>query len=437
MKKLLVLLLSSFILLNCSNSQNQSLHMVFNDYKYGYVDDENNLVIDIKYPLAYKFSDGLAAVEFPGSSENKKGYIDEAGAMVIPSKYNIIGKFSNGLAVVGNSNITSKLRYGVINKKDEIVLDFKYTRIDIFEDVAIAEKNNKIGLISLNDEILQDFKFDQFSRFQCNFGIASLMRSNKRVFYLIKKDGTSTEIDNDYFLSIAQVNSNGVFGVGKNGKYGIMDTTMNLIFPCIYDNVRTTANNKFILATLGDEQYFLNTKNRERTISNFEKTIIYDNAIIVQKDGKVGILDEELSFIIAPSYDQIYPYLENYLTTKRNKKVGLIDLEGNQIFACNFLSVKRIQSGIIKAFESRSPDKIAIYNTFNNKSIEATFSSVSNFIDQRAIVSKDKKFGIINFELEEVIPLIYDKIKYNSEEKSFVCTLDKVDLKLDIHGNKM
>ena len=67
------------------------------DDLYGYMDAEGNIVIEPQYPMAFEFSEGMAAV----CNENYEfGYIDTKGELVIPYKYSRAGSFSEGLAAV-------------------------------------------------------------------------------------------------------------------------------------------------------------------------------------------------------------------------------------------------------------------------------------------------------------------------------------------------
>ena len=87
------------------------------DNKYGFIDINNNVVIQFKYDKAYDFSEGLAAVEefdhimntIGGLAlYNKTGFIDKHGDFIINPKFNKqTGNepyFKEGLAPVGISN---------------------------------------------------------------------------------------------------------------------------------------------------------------------------------------------------------------------------------------------------------------------------------------------------------------------------------------------
>ena len=64
--------------------------------KYGYKDENGNIVIPAKYDDALDFSDGLALVKIKG----KYGFIDKTDKLVIPAKYDDAWWFKNGKAKV-------------------------------------------------------------------------------------------------------------------------------------------------------------------------------------------------------------------------------------------------------------------------------------------------------------------------------------------------
>lgn len=78
--------------------------------KWGYVNKQGNTEIPFRYDFAYDFSEGLAAVEL----NDKYGYIDRQGETVIPCRYNYVNDFSAGLA-----RVNLKKKWGYINTRGD------------------------------------------------------------------------------------------------------------------------------------------------------------------------------------------------------------------------------------------------------------------------------------------------------------------------------
>lgn len=119
--RLIVLILLSVVLLftSCSapkNSETQvgnttqeniTLVPYKEGDKWGYVDENKNIVIKPMYEEAYDFHEGLARVKVNG----KYGYIDTKGNMVIDAIYDKAGDFHDGFAPVevsGNGGYVDK-----------------------------------------------------------------------------------------------------------------------------------------------------------------------------------------------------------------------------------------------------------------------------------------------------------------------------------------
>ncbi|MEQ8360546.1 MAG: WG repeat-containing protein [Cytophagales bacterium] len=74
---------------------------VMKNGKWGFIDKENNLIIEFQFDDARPFSEGLAAVRIG----EKKGYINQKGEMIIKPQFDSAGKFKHGVAEVSQGDI--------------------------------------------------------------------------------------------------------------------------------------------------------------------------------------------------------------------------------------------------------------------------------------------------------------------------------------------
>ncbi len=93
--------------------------------KYGYADENGNVVVKPQFTHAYPFEGGKAKV----SKGNKWGYIDETGKAVIPIQYDNIEPFENGLARVQKGK-----KYGYITEEGAIYIKPDYDFIGSFNE---------------------------------------------------------------------------------------------------------------------------------------------------------------------------------------------------------------------------------------------------------------------------------------------------------------
>ena len=176
--------------------------------KRGYIDRNGEIIIELPDGVepGYSFSEGRAIVweKNPGfqgllyligekmedvNVRNKSfaGVIDKQGREIVPIKWNgfsYISDFSECLAIV-----SSKGKYGIIDRNGAIVVEPKFDRIGsvaegFSEGLATVTVNNKQGFINTRGEIVIEPKFDQVKKF--SGGLATVR---------VEKDGKWGAID--------------------------------------------------------------------------------------------------------------------------------------------------------------------------------------------------------------------------------------------------
>ena len=109
----------------------EGLAAVQKDCKWGFIDKRGNLVIPCQWPCHSSFSDGLASVL---SEHGGSGYIDRQGNVVIPCDWDEAYDFREGLAIVMEMGYDNGIPYYyVIDKSGETVLDV------CFVDFSVAD----------------------------------------------------------------------------------------------------------------------------------------------------------------------------------------------------------------------------------------------------------------------------------------------------------
>lgn len=87
--------------------------------KWGYINEEGQIIISPIYELARDFHDGLAAVKIKSLMRTKWGYINRLGEIVIRARFDEVGEFSNGIAHVKVKSILKGIKEGFIYKDGE------------------------------------------------------------------------------------------------------------------------------------------------------------------------------------------------------------------------------------------------------------------------------------------------------------------------------
>lgn len=100
-------------------SSSDGIFMAYDNSAYGYFDAKGKLLTPLKFPNAFGFSEGMAAVS---DSTQYWGFIGSNGRPVIPLLYSEAKSFENGFAAVADSSGN----WGFIDKTGKTVIPFKY-----------------------------------------------------------------------------------------------------------------------------------------------------------------------------------------------------------------------------------------------------------------------------------------------------------------------
>lgn len=97
-------------------SFNDNIARVSINDKWGYINEEGEIIISPIYESARDFHDGLAAVKAKSIIGNKWGYINILGEIVIKPRFDEVGEFYNGIAHVKAKSILKGIKDGFIYK---------------------------------------------------------------------------------------------------------------------------------------------------------------------------------------------------------------------------------------------------------------------------------------------------------------------------------
>lgn len=127
-----------------SQTSENGLFQVRRHKRKGYINTDGKEVINPdNYKYVSKFNNGMVCVKSKGD-EGQKGYLNKDGVEVIPlGIYDWCRSFSDGLAAVSKND-----KYGYINTKGKVVIDFVYDSAEEFaEGRAWVKKDGRTYLI--------------------------------------------------------------------------------------------------------------------------------------------------------------------------------------------------------------------------------------------------------------------------------------------------
>lgn len=160
MKRFIQIITLLFCFVSCDYNYygefNDGLQIVSrNANKYGFANENNEIVIPCKYDYVHNFNNGYACCEI----KDKWGVIDSTGQTVIPFKYDKVNSLTDGVAVLYQGGL-----YGAVNVKGETVAPFKYDYIGAFTGgYAISYIKDRYGVLSADGRRVVKFRYDEIS----------------------------------------------------------------------------------------------------------------------------------------------------------------------------------------------------------------------------------------------------------------------------------
>ena len=239
---------------------------------------------------------------------------------------------------------------------------------------------------------------------------------------LLKSDSSSNNlVSTTYFL------------FNKDNKWGVIDNNAKIIIEPTYDDAIIIPDNKkdIFIATYNTnydegtyETKVLNSKSKElfteydrvNALENYDENnnLWYEeNVLLVEKDGKYGLINFDGDKILDIDYDKIYTLkgIKNSLITEKDGKKGLVNHIGQTIVENKYNEIKSLGKDT-KLYIVKSNDKYGIdgildckyqdIKTLNNKDIYC--------------VKENGKYKVINSEEKEVFNEKFDNIETIRDE---------------------
>lgn len=367
--------------------------------KWGFCDRNKKIKIECKYDIVYPFSEGLALAKFLNdyffidSLENKIVYYKKSDTYRFDIEGRVLQEgFKNGVALIYSKESSG---YGIINKKNCVILNCSFSKFEYFNNFIVAEGHNGDkwaysydGLL-INQESFRDIN-SYFSEGMAlvyqyiDYGILQ-----KNYYGFINEDGkliTSCIYDgpDDFSCGLARVYLYGKRGfIDKTGKWlfesqanqfkeGLAvefvqsknegDITHRIInvkgeieFECSYDFVGNFSKGICKVELNGKVGFidkkgnvvidFENVKDVESTSLNIQINkeivqILYDKVEIKYKNGNKKVVTYNNHFVPFPKTADWHDKLSQYfITTREYYRYGLVDKNGEIIISLNYNSL--------------------------------------------------------------------------------------------------
>lgn len=332
---------------------------------------QTDFIIEPQYDHCGVPVDGIIGTQKGEGEGIKYGFIDSDGKVITDAIYDdtkyyvgassVSSGFSQGLAPVKKNG-----RWGYIDLKGNIVINFKYDDADLFNDgLARVTINGKSGYINIKGEAVIEPQFESGSEFH-----------------------------------------NGIAAAVSNGKYGFINTKGDFLIKPIYDYIDFGRY----------ERYWTKSNMLQITVNDL--------------NGIAKVEDEEVKIIVVPKYDNLFPFYDGeakFLILHKDKdgvpglgrSEGFINEAGEEIFTWSSNDEEgemyEYISGGMRLY--RNNKKLWGFADKDFKTvIPCRFDMAEPFYSGFALIYKGDRMGLVDKGGKTLIEPMYDSIIPMPEE---------------------
>ena len=230
-------------------------------WRYGYVNANQEWVIQPIYSYSEDFSENVAMVEI---DDDKRGYINALGEWLVTPQFEDCSNFENGMAFVKQNN-----KWGVVNLLGEWIVEPIFDSAPYFsDDTAEASINDKVGILDKSLSWVIPPIYDKID-------------SKSDGFYIAK-----------YENKVGLLNSDGTWAIEP-----------------IYDGLRYMNEPEYIQAEYNDKYGLLNRSGNWVVEPKFDGLgRLSEDLIDAKKDGKWGFINTKGEWVIQPIFDDAFSF---------------------------------------------------------------------------------------------------------------------------------
>ena len=242
-----------------------------------------------------------------------------------------------------------------------------------YNGIAGLEQNGKLGLINKKNEQIVGFIFDEI------------------------------ETDKELFV------------VSSNDHLGIINRNGDFVFDTIFEDI-SILDEGFICAQKDSLYAFYDRNGNPLTQEVYDDVLNFQNGVCpVSMNGQRGLINKEMKLLIPCMYEGIYVFSDSiFITINKDELRQLRNAQGEIINDSLFQEIHPLINGFAICIKDNR------IGYLNNKGVQIISNKYDPFIDYdilgnfnngKAVVSKDKKFGIIDTTGQFVLKTSHDFIK--------------------------
>ena len=329
------------------------------------------------------------------------GYTDSIGKWLIEPTYDDAGFFYNGIAGVEQNG-----KLGLINKKNEQIVDFIFDEIETDKELFVVSSNDHLGIINRNSDFIFDTIFEDISILDEGFICAQ--KDSLYAFY----DRNGKPLTQEVYDDVLNF-KNGVCPVSINGQKGLLNKDMKLLIPCMYEGINIYSDSTFITINKDELRQLRNANGKIINDSLFQEIHPLVNGFaICKKDNRIGYLNHKGVQIIGNIYEAFIDYdiLGNFnngiAVVSKGQKFGIIDTTGQFVLKPTHDFIKSLG----RYYGIQKKDKWTLINSSFETISDNDFESINMLRNKSFLIENDGRYGVMDQELNVIIECLYASI---------------------------
>ncbi|KAB8154263.1 hypothetical protein EZY14_007445 [Kordia sp. TARA_039_SRF] len=322
------------------------------------------------------------------------------------------------------SKYSSKID-GLNNRLDSISKSSLKNKYDRYINFLRIKKGKLFGINSAEDNLIIPpiYNYINYMKIDRNVSI----RKGDKTYTYGDIDNKESEIISVKYSDIKSAGD--IFFKVKNEKYfGLINSKNDTILPLEYNHIfrirngllRVTKEKKTGFFSLTKKQFVVPLQPNLLLVNDSSSKDYIGGAIIIKRNNKYGLLNEQGELISSIIYDDINQFFDNYIIIgEKEDKYDVFDYDGNILKANYFDRIITIDFNRDSIARFKKNEKWGLINNKLQEILANNYNRIGPFYNGLAYVELNKKWGVIDRFGIEVISMQYDSIErlpfYNDE----------------------
>lgn len=271
--------------------------------------------------------------------------------------------------------------------------------------------NNQYGFINRDGRMIIEPSFQ--SAFAFSDGLAAVRLSNR--WHYIDTEGEIRIDGKGTFQEIRPFNE-GLAPIRMQNRWGYINTRGEIVINPMFRSVTKFSEKRAFVRSLNFQNWFyINNLGEELKadlsaagMDNHDNTSFKNGRALVLDQGLFGYINDKIETVIPLNYAEAKAFTDNLAAVKISDRWGYINTEGNLQINPQFISANTFSQGL--ASVRLTSNRFGYINTEGKMTISEQFDEAMPFKEDRAIVSQNGLYGVIDKSGNWVVEPIYEQI---------------------------